>query len=166
MSEAVEQRGCHLGVAEDGGPLAEGEVGGDDDRGLLVEAADEMEEKLTAGLREGQIAELIEADEVEAGEMIGGAALSASTRLGLETIDEIDDVEKRPRAPPRMQLRAMAIARCVLPVPVPPTRTALRCWPRKAPVARSRMSASLIGAPTNSNSARSFASGSLAMPSW
>jgi NhaP-type Na+/H+ or K+/H+ antiporter len=28
-----------------------------------------------------------------------------------------------------MQLRAMAMARCVLPVPAPPTRTILRCWP-------------------------------------
>jgi hypothetical protein len=43
-------------------------------------------------LREGQITELIEDDEIEAGKMIGDAALSASTRVGLETIDEIDDV--------------------------------------------------------------------------
>jgi len=28
----------------------------------------------------------------------------------------------------------MAIARWVLPVPVPPTRTTLRCWARKAPI--------------------------------
>ena len=30
--------------------------------------------------------------------------------------------------PERMQLLAMAMARWVLPVPVPPTSTALRCW--------------------------------------
>jgi hypothetical protein len=30
MGQAVEQRGGHLGVAEDRGPLAEGEVGSDD----------------------------------------------------------------------------------------------------------------------------------------
>ena len=63
-----------MSFAEDGGPLAECEVGGDDDRGLLVEAADEAEEKLTAGLREGQVTELIEDDEIEAGKMIGDAA--------------------------------------------------------------------------------------------
>ena len=40
-------------------------------------------------------------------------------------------LKKRPRAPPRMQARAMAMARWVLPVPVPPTRTTLRCWARK-----------------------------------
>jgi hypothetical protein len=30
-SKAVEQRGCHLGVAEHAGPFTEGEIGGDDD---------------------------------------------------------------------------------------------------------------------------------------
>jgi hypothetical protein len=34
--QAVEQRGRHLGVAEDTGPLAEGEVRGDDNGGALV----------------------------------------------------------------------------------------------------------------------------------
>jgi hypothetical protein len=44
--EAIEQRGGHLGVAEHARPFAEGEIGGDDDRGAFVEAADEMEEEL------------------------------------------------------------------------------------------------------------------------
>ena len=48
-----------------------------------------------------------------------------------------------------MQLRAMAMARWVLPVPVPPTSTTLRCWARKSPPARSRTSVSLIGVPSN-----------------
>ena len=43
VGEAIEQRGGHLGVAEHARPFAEGEVGGDDDRGLLVEAADQVE---------------------------------------------------------------------------------------------------------------------------
>ena len=51
MGETVEQRGGHLGVAEDGWPFAEGEVGGDDDRGALVEPAHEVEEQLPAGRR-------------------------------------------------------------------------------------------------------------------
>ena len=44
VGDAVEQSGGHLGVAEDLYPFAEGEVGGDDERGLLVELADEVEE--------------------------------------------------------------------------------------------------------------------------
>jgi hypothetical protein len=92
MGEPVEQRGRHLRVAEDARPLSEGEIGRNDDRGLLVETADEVEEELTAGLSEGQIAELVEDDEIEAGEVIGDAALASGARLSLEPIDEIDDV--------------------------------------------------------------------------
>jgi hypothetical protein len=55
MGQAVEERRGHLGVAEDGRPFAEGEVGCDDDRGAFVEAVDQVEEQLSAGLREGQI---------------------------------------------------------------------------------------------------------------
>src|SRR5690554_4215857 len=94
VGEPVEERGRHLGVAEDARPFAKGEVGGDDDRGALVEAADQMEQQLAAGLGEGQVAELVEDDEVEAGEMIGDAALAAGAGLGLELVDEIDDVEE------------------------------------------------------------------------
>jgi hypothetical protein len=43
MGEPVEQRGGHLGVAEDGWPFAEREVGGEDDRGALARPADQME---------------------------------------------------------------------------------------------------------------------------
>jgi hypothetical protein len=52
-----------------------------------------MEQKLAAGLGEGQIAEFVEHDEIEAGEMIGDAALAAGAGLGLELVDEVDDVE-------------------------------------------------------------------------
>ncbi len=60
MREAVEQGRGHLGVAEDARPFAEGEIGGDDHRGALVETADQMEQELAAGLREGEIAEFVE----------------------------------------------------------------------------------------------------------
>ena len=59
MGQAVEQRRGHLGVAEDAGPFAEGEVGGDDDGCPLIQPADEVEQELSAGLREWQIAEFI-----------------------------------------------------------------------------------------------------------
>jgi len=45
MGQPVEQRGGHLGVAEHAGPFSEGEIGGDDDGGALVEPADDMEQK-------------------------------------------------------------------------------------------------------------------------
>ncbi len=92
MGQAVEERGGHLGVAEDGGPFAEGEVGGDDDRGAFVEAADQVEEQLSARLCEGQVAEFIEDDEVESGQVVGQPPLFAAAGLGLEPVHQIDDV--------------------------------------------------------------------------
>ena len=53
-----------------------------------------MEQQLAAGLREGQVAELVEDDEVEAGEVIGDAALAAGAGLGFELVDEVDDIEE------------------------------------------------------------------------
>jgi hypothetical protein len=78
-----------------------------------------MEEQLPAGLSEGQIAEFVENGEVLAGEVIGDSSLPPCACFGLQAIDEITVLKKWPRRPARMQLRAMAIARCVLlPVPV------------------------------------------------
>lgn len=45
VSEAIQECSRHLGVAEDGGALAEAEIGGDDDAGALVELAEEMEQQ-------------------------------------------------------------------------------------------------------------------------
>jgi hypothetical protein len=44
----LEQRGGHLGVAEDAGPFAEAQVGRDDDARVLVELAQQMEEQCAA----------------------------------------------------------------------------------------------------------------------
>ena len=48
VSEAIEQRRCHLRVAEHGCPLAKAEIGRDDDAGPLAELAQEMEEQRAA----------------------------------------------------------------------------------------------------------------------
>ena len=66
MSETVEQCCRHLRIAEDARPFTECEIGRDDDRGSLVEAADHVEQQLSSGLGEGQIAQFVEDDEVEA----------------------------------------------------------------------------------------------------
>ena len=92
VSETIEQRCGHLGVAEDARPFAEGEIGGDDDRGALIEAADQVEQQLATGLSEGKISKFVEHDEVLAGEVIGSSALAAIAALGLEPVDEIDDI--------------------------------------------------------------------------
>ena len=92
VGEPVEQGCGHLGVAEDGRPLAEGGVCGDDGGGALVEPAHEVEEELPAGLGEGQVAEFVEDDEVAAGELLCGAALASGAEFGLEVVDQVDGV--------------------------------------------------------------------------
>ena len=47
MSEAIETRRRHLGVAEHFWPLAKGQVGRDQDRETFVEPADQMEQQLS-----------------------------------------------------------------------------------------------------------------------
>jgi hypothetical protein len=65
---------------------------------------------------------------IHAGQMFGEPAPTSIAGLDLEPVDQIDDVVKATAGAPRMQRRAIAMARWVLPVPVPPTSTALRCW--------------------------------------
>lgn len=90
------QRGGHLGIAEHGGPIAEGQVGGDDDRGLLVELADQMEQELPTGSGERQIAQLVEYHEVEPAELGSDGASLPDASFFLEPGDEIDHVEVTP----------------------------------------------------------------------
>ena len=45
VHQAIEQCRCHLGITEDIGPFAEAQIGRDDNAGLLIEFAQQMEEK-------------------------------------------------------------------------------------------------------------------------
>ena len=55
-----------------------------------------MEQELAAGLGEGQIAQFIQDQEVEAGDQVGGSALAFCAGFGVELVDQIDDVEEPP----------------------------------------------------------------------
>ena len=43
MRKTIEQGGGHLGITEHSGPFAEAEIGGDDDAGVLIELAEQVE---------------------------------------------------------------------------------------------------------------------------
>ena len=49
-----------LGVAEHLRPIGEGEIGGDQQRRVLVELADQVEQQLAAGLAERQMVEFVD----------------------------------------------------------------------------------------------------------
>lgn len=80
MGEAIEERRGHLRGVKDARPLAEGEVGADDDRSLRVEdPADEVEQELSTEMGEEQVAEFVEDDEALTGKIVGHAALAAES---------------------------------------------------------------------------------------
>lgn len=94
MRQAIEHGGGHFDVTEHLGPIGEGEVGGDQERGVLVKLADEMEQQLPAGLAEWEIAEFVDDDEIVAQQLLGQASALAGSLFLLELIDEIDEVEE------------------------------------------------------------------------
>ncbi len=49
VGQAVEHGGGHLGIAEHLGPVGEGQVGGDQQRRVLIEFADQVEQQLPPG---------------------------------------------------------------------------------------------------------------------
>ncbi len=94
MGKPVEKSGRHLRVTEDARPFPERQVEGDDDRCAFVEFADQMEQELSACLGEWQVSQLIEDQEIETGDQIGGPALPVCARLGIQLVDQIDDIEE------------------------------------------------------------------------
>lgn len=53
-----------------------------------------MDEELATGLGEWEIAQFVQAGEVELGDEVGKSQLLAGTRFCIEPIDEIEDVEE------------------------------------------------------------------------
>ena len=53
-----------------------------------------MEQQLAARLGERQIAEFVEHHQINAGELLGQPAGDAGASLGLQTVDQVDDVEE------------------------------------------------------------------------
>ena len=113
-----------------------------------------------------RLADLVEDDEVDAGQVVRHASGPAGTRFGLQAVDQIDDVEEATAGAVADAGTRDGDGRWVLPVPVPPTRTTLRWWARKPPPARSRTRVSLIGVVSKAKSSISLASGSLARVIW
>src|SRR5712691_4845250 len=78
VQEPVEDRRSENVVAEDLAPLPDELVGGDEKAALLVAASDELEEEMRRSLLEGQIAELVDDQELGLGvegELVGELAV-------------------------------------------------------------------------------------------
>ena len=55
-----------------------------------------MEQKLSTGLGEGQIAQLVQDQEVGAGDQICGSSLSFGAGFGIQLVHQIDAIEEPP----------------------------------------------------------------------
>ncbi len=94
VGETVEECRRHLGIAEHAGPFAEAQVDGDDDTGLLVEPGEQMEQERPARETEGQVAELVEDDEIEARQPVSQLPCLVQSLFLLEGVDQIDGGEE------------------------------------------------------------------------
>ena len=92
VGDAVQQGGCHLRVAEDTYPFCEGEVGGEDQRGLFVKLADQVEQQGAAGGWERQVAELVDDHGVGLDQLTGEIAGASLLFLPLQLVDQINGV--------------------------------------------------------------------------
>jgi len=86
VHEPVDERGGDHSVAEDLAPLLEAAVGGDDDRAALVTTGDERKEEIGRLPLEGQVADLVDDEQVVALE---------SAQLGLELVAVLGRLEAR-----------------------------------------------------------------------
>src|SRR3954447_3413838 len=85
--EPVDDGGCQAGVGERVAPLGERGVGGAGDGGLLLAFGDDLEEQFGAAGVEVHVADLVEAEQVEAGE----AAHHAGELFVVGGLDELVD---------------------------------------------------------------------------
>ena len=94
MGQTVEQCRGHLGVGEYTGPFTEGQVRGDNDRGLFIKAADHMEQQLSARLGKWQISQFVEDDKVQSAELFGQPTRPCRPTVSLKPVDQVHHVEE------------------------------------------------------------------------
>src|SRR3954451_7357104 len=166
MGEAVEQCGGHLGVTEDGWPFAEGEIGGDDDRGALIEPADQMEQQLAACVGKRQVSEFVEYSEVQACVVVGDAALLAIAMFGVEPVDEVDDIEEAAASSVADQCTGDADRQMRFAGSSAADEDGVALVGEEGSAGQLADQSLVTGVPSKSKSSMSLVSGSLATVSW
>ena len=93
VEEAVEHGGGNGGVAvEDGGPLFEGFVGGQDDGAAFVAGTDDLEEQIGSALVDGQVADFVEDEQRGVGVFAQFCFEGAFGLGGVQGVDDVDGV--------------------------------------------------------------------------
>ena len=81
VRQAVEHGSRHLGVAKNLRPICKRQIGGDEQRRVLVKLADQMEQQLAAGLAERQIAKFVDDNDIIAQQRLGEPTAATSRLL-------------------------------------------------------------------------------------
>ena len=87
VGDAVEQRAGEALAGEDRGPFLEGQVGGDNGGAILVAPTEDVEEQFASALREGHVAELVDDQQADLGELV----LEAEQSLLVVRLDHLVD---------------------------------------------------------------------------
>ena len=139
VDDAVDHRGGDGLVAEHTAPAAEGQVAGEDERGVFVAAADELEEQVRSVLLEGQVADLIDDDQPVAPQS-GELLWESSSAVG---IGESGDLQSEASVGPTRSgglkdfLNHVSEVR-ILPGPPPELRFGYRVHPDSASTDRAK----------------------------
>lgn len=94
VRQPVQQGSGHLGIAEDGHLFSERQVGGDDQAGLLVQLADQVEQQCAARGRKRQVAQLIQNHGIDQRELFGQIPGFAQLLLFLQQVDQVHGIEE------------------------------------------------------------------------
>ena len=70
VGDAVEERAGEALAGGDRRPFLEGQVGGDDGGAVFVAPAEDVEQEFASGLREGHVAELVDDQQADPGELV------------------------------------------------------------------------------------------------
>ena len=100
MQQAVQQRrGLHAVAVEDAGPLAVDRVRRDQRGAALVAVAQDLEQAVGAGLVDGQVAELVDAQHLGFDVVIQCALDTAPGLRAGKRVDDVDGARKQHRVP-------------------------------------------------------------------
>ena len=170
VGEPIDDGFGHPGVGEHLGPLAERQVGGHDQRPAFVQFGEDLEDELGGAVWQGEIAELVEADDLGAGVAADDPAeLPAAVGL-LELVREGSEGGEPDPSSLVAGANGERDGRCVLPVPLSPIRMMLSRSLIQDPSARAAIVAcGTFGLSAKRNSSSRLICGnraSLSLPRW
>lgn len=122
VAETVEQRRRHPLALEDLAPLAKRQVARHQDSASLVTVGEHPEQQLDAAPAHGDVAQLVADQPVRPVELAQGPVQRVLLPFLSSWLTSPAAVKNRTRSPARQAARPRPPARCVFPVPLPPTR--------------------------------------------